>query len=135
MENFEKKHAIFLLCSIQVRHCGTDAPMWLNTKGQSLPSAGLTAQHTVCVAWSLGGERRTAQDCCLFSFRVKVTNCGDFFTYYLQPARGCNMAYCATGKLRNKLRLMQDGAGLLSVLIQRQSHKLRGFLHVLSPAC
>ncbi|XP_033628836.1 von Willebrand factor D and EGF domain-containing protein-like [Asterias rubens] len=80
---------------VQVSQCGTDAPMWLDTGGRSYPPPGESARHVACAAWSLGSQRST-QDCCLYSFPITVTNCVDFFVYNLLPARGCNMAYCAT---------------------------------------
>ena len=87
--------------SHQVSQCGTDAPMWLDTGGRSYPPPGESARHVACAAWSLGSQRST-QDCCLYSFPITVTNCVDFFVYNLLPARGCNMAYCATGRLNIK---------------------------------
>ncbi|XP_041472580.1 von Willebrand factor D and EGF domain-containing protein-like isoform X1 [Lytechinus variegatus] len=76
---------------VQVNQCGTEAPIWLDTKGDSLPPPGESARHAACVSWTPS----STQSCCFFSFPVTVTNCGDFFVYLLQPARGCNMAYCA----------------------------------------
>ncbi|XP_038048782.1 von Willebrand factor D and EGF domain-containing protein-like isoform X2 [Patiria miniata] len=80
---------------VQVSQCGTDAPMWLDMGGRNYPSPGESAKHVACAAWSLGTQL-SLQDCCLYSFPITVTNCVDFFVYNLLPARGCNMAYCAT---------------------------------------
>ncbi|XP_072181253.1 von Willebrand factor D and EGF domain-containing protein-like [Diadema setosum] len=82
---------------VKVNQCGTEAPIWLDTKGDSLPPPGESARHSACVSWTPS----TTQACCIFTFPVSVTNCGDFFVYFLQPARGCNLAYCAK-KAREK---------------------------------
>ncbi|XP_071823261.1 von Willebrand factor D and EGF domain-containing protein-like isoform X2 [Apostichopus japonicus] len=80
---------------VQVNHCGTSAPIWLNTEGQSLPSPGQTRRFSGCVTWQMN-QLVADHSCCFFSFPVTVTNCENFFVYYLAPARGCYMAYCAT---------------------------------------
>lgn len=65
-------------------HCGTHAPIWLN--GRHPPTYNQPVDIEVCV--SLAGE------CCRRRWYIRVTNCGDFFTYLLPDTPGCYMAYC-----------------------------------------
>ena len=79
---------------VDVKHCGTQAPIWING---ALPTVvNQTVDRQACV--NFFGIY------CLQSFWIKVRNCDGFFVYYLKPTFGCPIAYCA-GKSPPLLRL------------------------------
>ena len=73
---------------VEVNHCGTIAPIWMQGLHPSL--ADDVVDRVACVNYLglLNG--------CLVAIQIKVKKCNDgFFVYYLQPPHGCPMGYCA----------------------------------------
>lgn len=72
---------------VRPNHCGTHAPIWLN--GRHPSKQGEKVDRKACInAFDLNGG-------CYSSLDIGITNCGDFFVYYLQPPLYCAVAYCA----------------------------------------
>jgi len=69
-------------------HCGTHAPIWLN--GIHPENEGENVVRQACVHF-LG-------DGCWERFDINITNCRDYFVYYLRPPFYCAIAYCAGEK-------------------------------------
>ena len=67
------------------RHCGTYNPGWLNTTHPT--DSNVPKQAEVCFHSSNGDE-------CEYSQNIVVTNCGDFYVYYLQETPNCDLRYC-----------------------------------------
>jgi len=66
-------------------HCGTHAPIWLN--GIHPENEGENVVRQACVHFLGNG--------CWDRFDINITNCGDYFVYYLRPPLYCAIAYCA----------------------------------------
>ena len=66
------------------RHCGTSAPGWLN--GIHPVEKNQPIEAKVCFAWF--------NNDCDKSIDIGVTNCGDFYIYYLQETPDCDLRYC-----------------------------------------
>lgn len=71
-------------------HCGTHAPIWMN--GTHPTVADGIVNRKACVNFM---RKRNG---CFIAIPIRVKSCSGFYVYYLRPARGCSMAYCA-GKL------------------------------------
>ena len=67
--------------------CGTDAPGWLNGIEPAFGQGAMDRQ--MCFSYS--------GNSCTWSEPGKVTNCGGYFVYFLNPVSwGCNGRYCGT---------------------------------------
>ena len=66
-------------------HCGTYRPGWLNTTHPT--NINVPKQAKVCFHGYQGDE-------CGYSLNIWVTNCGDFYVYYLPDTPACNLRYC-----------------------------------------
>ena len=72
---------------VNMYHCGTDAPGWLN--GTHPAVADGVVQRQVCFSY-LGS-------CCHNSTNISVRNCGAFYVYKLEPPPDCYLRYCGNG--------------------------------------
>ena len=72
-------------------HCGTHDPIWLNGKHPIEEEGNVV--RTVCIN-SFG-----LNNGCYDHFDINVTNCGDYYVYYLKPLYYCAAAYCAGKKV------------------------------------
>ena len=76
---------------LQVNHCGTTAPVWLDLQGGTLPAKpGDHVDARSCAHWT--------GNCCNWQEEVTVLNCGAFFLYKLKPHSSCQLAFCAESK-------------------------------------
>ena len=74
--------------------CGTYGPGWLNGLHPNQPQQ--TVRATVCYRWGYTP--------CQWSSFVWITNCGNFFVYYLYPtpANSFFLRYCGSPWIREK---------------------------------
>ena len=68
--------------------CGTHSPVWLN--GRHPTNKGENVVREACIHFFGNG--------CWERFDINITNCGDYFVYYLRPPFYCSVAYCAGEK-------------------------------------
>lgn len=72
---------------VPMNKCGTHATGWLQGRHPS-PWEG-AIQATVCFDWTF--------ECCMWSSKIRVRNCGSFYVYELGPTPLCNLRYCGNG--------------------------------------
>ena len=70
---------------INIYHCGTTFPGWLN--GKHPTENGLIVDRQVCFTRS--------SDSCYMDRQVQVIKCDTYFLYYLEDAPNCLMRYCS----------------------------------------
>ena len=66
-------------------HCGTHDPIWLNGSHPTVAEGNVVRK--VCIN-SFGSV-------CDDTLDINVTNCGDYYVYYLKTVDYCAVAYCA----------------------------------------
>ena len=64
--------------------CRTHAPGWLNG-GHPTVADGQVSRR-VCF--------HIIRNCCYWSRKIKVRNCGSYYVYYLSGTPGCSLRYC-----------------------------------------
>ncbi|XP_073684043.1 uncharacterized protein [Garra rufa] len=70
---------------VNIRSCGTNAPMWLNGTHPTVEDG--VVNRDVCGSWS---------NCCSFPYSIKVKACpGGYYVYEFVRLNVCNAAYCA----------------------------------------
>ncbi len=68
-------------------HCGTHAPIWLRGSHPTREEGNVVREACInTFGWNDG---------CWESFDMNITNCGNYFVYYLRPPYYCAVAYCA----------------------------------------
>jgi len=72
---------------VNMYHCGTDTPGWLNGAHPTEPDGIVTRE--VCFSY-LGS-------CCYYSANTRVRNCGGFYIYKLETPPHCYLRYCGNG--------------------------------------
>ena len=77
---------------LQLNHCSTEAPMYIDTPDFELPAnPGEVATSEVCV--------HVGSNCCYQRIPDrKVKNCGNYYVYWLRGTSGCARAYCTEPK-------------------------------------
>ena len=73
------------------RRCGTAVTGWLSSSHPKMTDG--VVDGTVCFNW------KDTPDCCQFSQKIQVRNCGMFFVYKLAPTKDCPMRFCAETKV------------------------------------
>ena len=72
---------------VNVYHCGTESPGWLNGTHPDLNDGAVKRQ--VCFS--------SFDNCCHHSNEITVQHCGGFFVYKLERQFQCNLRYCGNG--------------------------------------
>ena len=67
-------------------HCGTGSTGWLSGVHPTTPGASSNVKFCF----------QSSSNDCSWSTQGKVTNCGNYFVYYLENAPICRLRYCAT---------------------------------------
>lgn len=82
---------------VDVDHCGTYVPIWLQGTLPSIKGAALAEKACInrgsnndLLLMLLGGTK-----CCHETLDICVKNCDSFNVYWLRRTPGCSMAYCA----------------------------------------
>ena len=75
--------------------CGTHAPGWLNASHPSVADGIVNV--TVCFHWG--------SNCCYWSTKIRVRNCGGYFVYELHRVPYCSLRYCGNKWQGKKISL------------------------------
>ena len=74
--------------SLEMDYCGTDHPGWIH--GTHPTDEGETVTVEVCFSFYNGFG-----DDCYWSQNIQITNCGEYYVYFLPEAPQCGCRYCA----------------------------------------
>ena len=74
-------------------HCGTKGSGWLQTTHPT--NINVPKQAKVCFHYKSNE--------CRWSQNILVTNCGDFYVYYLPDTPACNLRYCGADHITTNL--------------------------------
>ena len=72
---------------VNMYHCGTESPGWLNGTHPNLTEGAVKRQ--VCFS--------SFDNCCHHSNEITVQHCGAFYVYKLEGQSHCNLRYCGNG--------------------------------------
>ena len=89
---------------VDLNHCGTHAPGWMNAAHPTVAEGASNVQ--VCFHW--------AQNCCHWSVNIRVRNCSGFYVYDLKKPPVCKLRYCGNGVEPGKERKEFPNAGYSS---------------------
>ena len=76
---------------VPIKRCGTAVTGWLSSPHPKMTDGIVSG--TVCYHWK--------SNCCKFTQRILVRNCGRFFVYKLAATNGCPMRFCAENKVNS----------------------------------
>jgi len=71
-----------------IKHCGTVYTGWLSGKHPT-STAESVADVVICFDYGDGRD-------CYWSTQCTITNCGEYYVYFLKDTPRCNLRYCAT---------------------------------------
>ena len=74
--------------SLKVLHCGTYRPGWI--RGTHPTDEGEQVTAEVCFSFDNGDG-----DDCRYTQNIEITNCGEYYVYFLPQTPWCDMRYCA----------------------------------------
>ena len=94
--NTSAQHYFFgLVAVLQIGHCSTNIPVWINLQGAGLPEEYQQVEARACASTS----QDAVSACCQEETPAVVRNCSTFLIYYLHSPGGCYRAYCAQPSL------------------------------------
>ena len=108
---------------VNMYHCGTESPGWLNGTHPNLTEGAVKRQ--VCFS--------SFDNCCHHSNEITVQHCGAFYVYKLEGQSHCNLRYCGNGSPyaqginKNKtttIFLFHCLAGVFSFIFQNFNFKI-----------
>jgi len=90
---------------VPTNYCGTQHPGWLNGRHPTVAEGVVTRK--VCYHYWYYYWYGWSNNCCYYSNKIRVRNCGAFFVYELQKTPYCALRYCGNA----------SGAGNLPCLL------------------
>ena len=74
--------------SLEMYHCGTSFPGWI--RGTHPTDEGEQVDVEACFSADYGNG-----DDCYYTQNIKITNCGEYYVYFLPESPRCATRYCA----------------------------------------